>query len=143
MAKSYVISDGYKGKIDDVILRVGNQPEGSVQRIQTRFESMPGDGGKVFRICTFSGQWNTGSLKTVYFKYVPTEPNTASVMNLVVNLHPVGSCDISIAKDGTAWFLVQPNLTQQPNYVPGSTSGTQILGHIGGTLQWIDTGPCG
>ena len=98
-----------------------------------------GGGKKVFRVCTFTGAWAEGTLKVVTFKYQTTTPNTASVRNLVVGLSPTAASDVSIAKDGTAWFLLQPNLTQQPNFAAGTT---QVLGHINGVLRWIDTSNC-
>ena len=94
---------------------------------------------KVFRVCTFTGAWSINSAKTVTFRNVTSTPNTASVMNLVCGLSPAGSCDVSIAKDGTAWYLVQPNLTQQPGY---SASGTHVLTIQGGNLRWLGTTAC-
>ena len=94
---------------------------------------------KVFRICTFTGAWAINATKTVTFKYQTTTPNTANVVNLVCGLSPAGSCDVSIAKDGTAWYLVQPNLTQLPGY---SASGTQVLTVVSGNLRWIGTTAC-
>jgi hypothetical protein len=104
-----------------------------------RFDAVPPPQRKTFRIATFSGAWSVGATKTVTFKYQATTPNTASVLNLVCGLSPSESCDVSIAKDGTAWFLVQPNLTQQPGY---STSGTQVLTIQSGVLRWIGTTAC-
>jgi hypothetical protein len=104
-----------------------------------RFDAVPPPQRKTFRIATFSGAWSVGATKTVTFKYQTATPNTASVLNLVCGLSPSGSCDVSIAKDGTAWFLVQPNLTQQPGY---STSGTQVLTIQSGVLRWIGTTAC-
>ncbi len=104
-----------------------------------RFDTVPQPQRKTFRIATFSGAWAVGATKTVTFKYQATTPNTASVLNLVCGLSPSDSCDVSIAKDGTAWFLVQPNLTQQPGY---STSGTQVLTIQSGVLRWIGTTAC-
>jgi len=94
---------------------------------------------KVFRICTFTGVWSIGSSKAVTFKGITTTPNTVNVTNLVCGLSPAGSCDVSIAKDGTAWYLVQPNLTQLPGY---SASGTQVLTVVSGNLRWIGTTAC-
>lgn len=94
---------------------------------------------KVFRICTFTGAWSIGSSKAVTFKGITTTPNTVNVTNLVCGLSPAGSCDVSIAKDGTAWYLVQPNLTQLPGY---SASGTQVLTVVSGNLRWIGTTAC-
>ena len=111
MAKSYVISDGYKGQIDDVISRLGNQPEGSVQRIQTRFESSPGD-GKVFRICTFTGAWSKNAGKVVTYKFQSATPNTVSAINVFVGMTATTGGNCAIAKDGTAWFLIQAECSQ-------------------------------
>jgi len=63
---------------------------------------------KVFRIATFTGSWPINSAKTVTFKYQTDTPNTANVTNLFVPLDsvPEGAADCAIAKEGTAWFLV-------------------------------------
>jgi hypothetical protein len=95
-----------------------------------------GGGGKVFRVCTFTGSWSINASKTVTFK---GSTATVSAINLVCGLNPSGSCDVSIAKDGTAWYLVQPNLTQQPGY---SGSGTQVLTIQNGSLAWVGTTAC-
>ncbi len=97
------------------------------------------DAKKTFRVATFTGAWSIGATKTVTFKYQTATPNTANVTNLVCGLSPTGSCDVSIAKDGTAWYLVQPNLTQLPGY---SASGTQVLTVVSGNLRWIGTTAC-
>jgi hypothetical protein len=94
---------------------------------------------RVFRVCTFTGSWSINASKTVTFRGVTTTPNTVSVVNLVCGLNPSGSCDVSVAKDGTAWYLVQPNLTQQPGY---SGSGTQVLTIQNGSLAWVGTTAC-
>jgi len=94
---------------------------------------------RVFRVCTFSGAWPKGSSKTVTFKYQTTTPNTVAATNLFCGLDPSGSCDVSVAKDGTAWFLVQPDLTAQPGY---SANGTQVLTIQSGYLRWVGTTAC-
>lgn len=94
---------------------------------------------KTFRIATFTGSWSINSAKTVTFKYQTQTPNTVSATNLFCGLSPSGSCDVSISKDGTAWFLVQPNLTQLPGY---SASGTQVMTIQGGNLRWLGTTAC-
>jgi len=104
-----------------------------------RFDTVPPQQRKMFRIATFTGSWAINATKTVTFKYQTSTPNTASVLNLVCGLSPSGSCDVSIARDGTAWFLVQPNLTQQPGY---SASGTQVMTIQNGILRWIGTTAC-
>ena len=98
-----------------------------------------GASGKVFRVCTFTGAWSINASKTVTFRNQTTTPNTVSVVNLVCGLNPSGSCDVSVAKDGTAWYLVQPNLTQQPGY---SGSGTHVLTIQNGSLRWVGTTAC-
>lgn len=89
------------------------------------------------RLCSFTGQWSISSEKTVTFR--SDTAVTASAINLVCGLSPTGACDAVIAKDGTAWYLVQPNLTQQPGY---SASGTQVLTITNGNLRWIGTTAC-
>jgi hypothetical protein len=90
---------------------------------------------KVFTVCTFTGSWLINTAKVVTFKNVTTTPNTLSAINLVCSLAPTAQCDISVAKYGTAWYLVQPNYTQQPGYL---ASGTQVLSIINGSLAWSD-----
>jgi hypothetical protein len=98
-----------------------------------------GGGGKVFRVATFTGAWAINASKTVTFRGVTSTPNTVSVINIVCGLSPAGSCVATIAKDGTAWYLVQPNLTPQPGY---SASGTHVLTIQGGVLRWLGTTAC-
>ena len=94
---------------------------------------------KPIRMGTFTGSWPIGATKTVTFKYVTETPNTALVTNLVCGLSPAGSCDVSIARDGTAWFLLQPNLTQLPGY---SSNGTQVMAVVSGNLVFVGTTSC-
>ena len=68
---------------------------------------MPGGSGtKPFRVCTFTGAWSIGSSKTVTFKYQSATPNTASATNLFFPVTSTAQLDCAIAKDGTAWFLI-------------------------------------
>jgi len=97
------------------------------------------DNKKSVRIGTFSGSWPISGTKTVTFKYVTETPNTAMVTNLVCGLNPAGLCDVSIARDGTSWFLLQPNLTQLPGY---SANGTQVLAVVSGNLVFVGTTSC-
>lgn len=63
---------------------------------------------KVFRICTYTGAWSIGDSKTVSFKYQTATPNTVSATNLFfpITNTATGDRDCAIAKDGTAWFLI-------------------------------------
>jgi hypothetical protein len=68
---------------------------------------MPGGvAGKVFRVCTFTGAWSINTSKTVTFKYQTATPNTASATNLFFPVTSTAQLDCGIAKDGTAWFLI-------------------------------------
>lgn len=62
---------------------------------------------KVFRVCTFTGSWAINAAKTVTFKGVTSTPNTVQATNLFYDLPNNGTSDCAIAKDGTAWYLVQ------------------------------------
>jgi len=140
MAEGFLLGPNLLSQIRRTIDRVDGEPIGSgFRRTQVTLEGEGPRSAKVFRICTFTGSWAINETKTVTFKYQTSTPNTASVVNLVCGLSPSESCDVSIAKDGTAWFLVQPNLTQQPGY---SASGTQVLTIQSGVLRWIGTTAC-
>jgi len=140
MARGFLISDGLRQDIKRTIARVDGMPDGpGATKIPTRFESLPASAGKVFRICTFTGAWAINATKTVTFRGVTTTPNTVSAVNLFCGLSPTAACDVSIAKEGTAWYLVQPNVTQLPGY---SASGTQVMVIVSGNLRFIGTTAC-
>jgi hypothetical protein len=63
---------------------------------------------KVFRVATYTGAWSIGSAKTVTFKNQTNTPNTVSATNLFfpVTSNAAGSRDCAVAKDGTAWYLI-------------------------------------
>ena len=128
-----------KGSAERIAAVVRDYEAGDRGAEPLRFGTVATDARKTFRVATFSGAWSIGATKTVTFKYATATPNTANVVNLVCGLSPAGSCDVSIAKDGTAWYLVQPNLTQLPGY---SASGTQVLTVVSGNLRWIGTTAC-
>jgi hypothetical protein len=67
-----------------------------------------GVSGKAFRVCTFTGAWSINATKTVTFKNQTATPNTVAVVNLFypVTSTAAGSTDCAIAKDGTAWYLI-------------------------------------
>lgn len=96
-------------------------------------------GPKQIRVATFLGPWPAGQQKVVTFKYVTETPNTAIVTNLVCGLSPSVACDVSIAREGTSWFLLQPNFTQLSGY---STNGTQVMALVSGMLQFVGTTAC-
>lgn len=66
-------------------------------------------GGKVFRMCTFTGTWAIDTAKTLTFRNVTTTPNTVVAQNLFATITTAGtatSTPCAIAKDGTAWYLI-------------------------------------
>ena len=69
-----------------------------------------GGGGVFFHIGTFTGAWAISSVNVVTFKYQTTTPNTASVTNLFWPMPDGPQRDCAIAKEGTAWYLLVPQL---------------------------------
>ena len=67
---------------------------------------MPG-GGKVFRVCTFTGSWSIGTTTTLTFQNVTTTPNTVSATN---QLFTIGdACETQVAYIGkikSDWHLL-------------------------------------
>jgi hypothetical protein len=62
---------------------------------------------KTFRMGTFSGEWSIGAAKTVTFR---GSTATVSATNLFWPIPGGPQRDCSIAKDGTAWYLLVPQL---------------------------------
>jgi len=84
---------------------------------------------KVFRVATFTGAWAIGASKVVTFKYRTTTPNTVLATNLFfpITSTAAGSRDCGIAKDGTAWFLIDvPLATASVTYLTGTQSATVV-----------------
>jgi hypothetical protein len=94
-----------RGAADRIAKVVRTVERGDTSAEGLTFTRPPGgEGGKVFRVCTFTGAWTKGSSKTVTFKYQSSTPNTVSASNLFANVPASGDC--AIARDGTAWFLI-------------------------------------
>lgn len=69
---------------------------------------------KVFRVCTFTGSWEINTQKVVTFKYQANTPNTVSARNEVLSVGDYGRAAMcEIARDGTAWYLVQVEHTHR------------------------------
>jgi hypothetical protein len=93
---------------------------------------------KTFRVCAFTGSWQIGTEKAVVFLNQTTTPNTVSAINLFCGLNPgTAQCEVSVAKEGTSWYLVQPNLTDQPGY---SSQEKKFLSFENQRLGWSDAG---
>lgn len=85
---------------------------------------------KLFRVCTYTGAWSIGSTKTVTFKNQTATPNTVSATNLffpVTNTATANARDCAIAKDGTAWYLIDVRLAERTAVFVTSTSETSRL----------------
>lgn len=123
-------------RIARVVRRAETTPSAGVP---LSFRKLFADNKKSVRIGKFTGSWPINGNKTVTFKYVTQTPNTAMVTNLVCGLNPDGECDVSIAREGTSWFLLQPNLTQLPGY---SADGTQVMAVVSGNLVFVGTTSC-
>jgi hypothetical protein len=92
------------------------------------FDAVPPAQRKVFRIATFTGAWSISASKTVTFKYQTTTPNTVVATNLFFPFPaPTSARDCSIAKDGTAWFLVDvPFETATAVFASATTTQTAV-----------------
>jgi hypothetical protein len=95
---------------------------------------------KVFRVATYTGAWSIGSAKTVTFKNQTNTPNTVSATNLFfpVASTAAGSRDCAVARDGTAWYLIDVRLstataifvtrTSEKTFVTSTVSGISVSG---------------
>jgi hypothetical protein len=84
---------------------------------------------KVFRVCTFSGAWSISSNKTVTFKNQTATPNTVSAVNLFFPLTSTATSatDCAIAKDGTAWYLIDvPFETSTAVFISATQSTSRV-----------------
>jgi hypothetical protein len=59
---------------------------------------------KSIKLGTYTGAWATNEFKTVTLRYSPL---TVSAINLFLNLPSNGQRRCAVAKDGTAWHLIQ------------------------------------
>lgn len=108
MADKYLISESLRTRLKTTIEKVEAMPfRGGGLRIPTAYDDgAPPAPAKTFRICTFTGSWAINTSKTVTFLGVTSTPNTVSVSNVLFSMPDQGSIPCAIAKDGTAWHLV-------------------------------------
>jgi hypothetical protein len=95
---------------------------------------------KVFRVCTFTGAWPTGVEKVVTFKYQTATPNTASAVNLFfpVTSTAAGNTDCAIAKEGTAWYLIDVPFETATAVFAGSTTTGIVISSTQSTSRVTD-----
>jgi len=88
-----------------------------------------GVSGKTFRVCTFTGAWSINDTKTVTFRNQTATPNTVAAVNLFfpVTSTAAGNTDCAIAKDGTAWYLIDVPLETATAVFVGATSSTAVM----------------
>jgi len=126
MADPVIFDRSSAERIANAVRRVeiGDRTESSL-----RFDTVPPpQQRKTFRIATFSGAWAISATKTVTFKYQTSTPNTASVVNLFFP-YPASTnaTDCAIAKDGTAWHLIDvPFQTATAVFSGGITTQTVV-----------------
>ena len=82
---------------------------------------------KAFRVCTFTGSWSINATKTVTFKYQTATPNTASVTNLFFPIASSAGSDCGIAKEGTAWYLIDVPFETATAVFVRATSSTAVM----------------
>lgn len=104
--EKYYIGPRLLGDIRRVVGQVESQPIGSaVTRIPTRLQEMQQPPANGFRRATFTGSWNKGASKAIYF-YGTTE--TVSAMNVLATV-TVGCNDpreAFIASVDGVWQLI-------------------------------------
>ena len=84
---------------------------------------------KAFRVCTFTGAWSINDTKTVTFRNQTATPNTVAAVNLFfpVTSTATSSTDCAIAKDGTAWFLIDVPFETATAVFASATSSTSVM----------------
>ena len=86
---------------------------------------------RTFRVCTFTGAWAINSPKVVTLKYQTATPNTVVATNLFFTVpEPSGTVDCAVARDGTAWFLVDVPLETATAVFASATSLVSIVSGI-------------
>jgi len=86
---------------------------------------------------TFTGSWAKGALATVTDSTLSAV--TYDAINYFTSITGTGTKDCMLAFVGGEWVLLQFDLRQLDGY---SSSKTQVLGSVNGSLKWIDTTPC-
>jgi hypothetical protein len=83
---------------------------------------------KTFRVCTFTGAWSINDTKTVTFKNQTATPNTVAAVNLFFPFPaPASATDCAIAKDGTAWYLIDVPLEAASAIFVGATQSQSVM----------------
>ena len=133
MAERYLIGPDLLGRIRDVTDRAPI-PSGDITSIPLRFEDVdsPRAAAKSVRIATYSGNWIKGTTKTV--TPITGTTTTISAYNHFVTLDH-GTCTstqwkCAVAKDGTAWNLIQWEYQTATAVFITGVATTQVLTDI-------------
>lgn len=110
-------------------------------------------GGVTFRIATFTGPWPIGSDKDV--RLVQETATTVTASNLFFPITEPGSggqINCGIAKDGTAWYLIDVPLatatavfvrqTAAVSFVSGATVTTTSITYVTNVTATFNTSNC-
>jgi hypothetical protein len=113
--RGYLIGDDFAQRLKDTVKRVEGMPYGDgPTRLETRFEEVPLPPTN-FRIGTFgTAAWSINSSNTVTLTNVGVTGYTVLATNIFGTINAMGSTlagttrPCAVAKDGTAWYLIQP-----------------------------------
>lgn len=109
----YKIGPNFARKLGDLVRRDESTPYGNGSyRLETRYEDMPQPPPTVFRVGTFgTAAWSINGDNTVTLTNVSPTGTTVLATNIFGNLAAsTATQSCAIAKDGTAWYLIQPFL---------------------------------
>ena len=99
---------------------------------------MPTSGNrKTFRMATFSGAWARGGGKVVTFRGSTT---TANATNLLLDVPSAGTRNCAIAKDGTEWYLVFPQVRTRNVTLATGTANQSVVTSVPTANQSVLTG---
>lgn len=94
---------------------------------------------RVVRMATFSGAWAINGEKTVTFRGATT---TVSATNLLLDVPSAGTRNCAIAKDGTAWYLVFPQVwTREVTLATGTATQAVVTSVMTATSTFITLMP--
>lgn len=122
--KGYLIGTGFHEKLKQTIAAVDGMPKGSGgYRLPTDLSGdMPASASASFRIATFTGAWPIGEEKTVSMRSDTASTFLATNLFFPLTANYESATDCAIARDGTAWFLID---------VPFETATFVFVGAIG------------
>jgi hypothetical protein len=94
---------------------------------------------KAFRVATFTGAWAIGDTKTVTFRNQTATPNTVAAVNLFFPFPaPAAATDCAIAKEGTAWYLIDVPFEAATAVFVGSTTTGIVVSSTQSTSRVTD-----